>query len=77
LNPKAGKLLKDLTDLKLIVIRETGKDDGFLRAVKKMHAKGKIKPISLEEITKEVEEVKTKRYARKKAWSYYRYKFID
>jgi len=67
LNPKAGKLLKDLADLKLIAIRETGKGDGFLRAVKKIRAKGKIKSISLEEITKEVEAVRTKRYAKKKA----------
>ena len=67
LNPKAGKLLKDLADLKLIAIRDTARDDGFLKAVKKIRAKGKIKPISLDEITKEVEVVRTKRYAKKKA----------
>lgn len=66
LNPKASKLLKDLADLKLIAIRETGRDDGFLKAVKKIRAKGKIKPISLEDITKEVEAVGTKRYAKRK-----------
>ncbi len=67
LNPKAGKLLKDLADLNLIAIKEKGNDDGFLRAIKKIREKGKIKPISLEEITKEVEAVRTKRYAKKKA----------
>jgi hypothetical protein len=67
LNPKAGRLLKDLADLKLIAIRETGKNDGFLKAIKKIRAKGKSNPISLAEITKEVEAVRTKRYAKKKA----------
>ena len=66
-NPKARKLLKNLADLKLIAIRQSGRDDGFLKAVKKIRAKGKVKPISLEEITKEVEAVRTKRYAKKKA----------
>lgn len=67
LNPKAGKLLKDLADLKLIAIRENVVDDRFLSAIKKIRSKGKINSISLEEITKEVEAVRTKRYAKKKA----------
>ena len=67
LNPKAVKLLKDLADLKLIAIRETERDDGFLKAVKKIRAKGKLKPVSLKEITKEVEAARAQRYAKKKA----------
>jgi len=66
LNPKAVKLLKDLADLKLIAIRETERDDGFLKAVKKIRAKGKLKPVSLKEITKEVEAARAQRYAKKK-----------
>lgn len=67
LNPKAGRLLKSLADMNLISIREIKKDDGFLKAIKKIRGKGKLKPISLEEITKEVEAVRSKRYAEKKA----------
>jgi hypothetical protein len=67
LNPKAGKLLKDLADLKLIAIRENVRDDGFLRAINKIRSKGKLKPMPIDDITKEVEAVRTKRYAKKKA----------
>jgi hypothetical protein len=67
LNPKAGKLLKDLADLKLIAIRDNVRDDGFLRAINKIRSKGKLKPMSIDDITKEVEAVRTKRYAKKKA----------
>ena len=66
LNPKASKLLKNLADLKLISIREIKKDDGFLKVIKKFRSKGKSNPITLEEITKEVEAVRIKRYAKKK-----------
>jgi hypothetical protein len=66
LNPKAGKLLKVLADLKLIAIREMGIDERFLKAVKKIRAKGKLKPVSLNEITKEVEAARAQRYAKKK-----------
>jgi hypothetical protein len=66
LNPKAGKLLKDLADLNLISIREVKNNDGFLKLVKKIRAKGKSNPITLEEITKEVESVRAKRYAKAK-----------
>jgi hypothetical protein len=65
LNPKAGKLLQDLEDLKLISIRKVS-GDGFLKAVKQLRQKAKNAPPSLEEITKEVEAVRTKRYARGK-----------
>ena len=65
LNPKAGKLLEDLAELKLISIRNAS-EDGFLRLVKKFRAKAKSNPPSLEEITKEVEIVRAKRYAKAK-----------
>jgi hypothetical protein len=66
LNPKAGKLLKDLADLNLISIRELKNGDSFLKIVKRIQAKGKINPPSLEDITKEVESVRAKRYAKAK-----------
>jgi hypothetical protein len=65
LNPKAGKLLEDLAELKLISIRNTS-DDGFLKIVNKFRAKAKRNPPSLEDITKEVEIVRSKRYAKAK-----------
>ena len=66
LNPKAGKLLKDLADLDLIAIRNTSNDDGFLKLVNKFRAKAKSKPPTMEQITKEVEFVRTARYAKSK-----------
>ena len=66
LNPKAGKLLKDLADLGLIAIRNTSSDDGFLKLVNKFRAKAKSKPPTMEQITKEVESVRTARYAKSK-----------
>jgi hypothetical protein len=66
LNPKAGKILRDLADLNLIAITELKKDDGFLKIIKKIRVKSKKNPISLEDITKEVESVRAKRYARTK-----------
>lgn len=60
LNPKAGKLLKDLASLGLIEIRPLG-DDGFLKAVESIRSKAKKDSPSLEEITAEVELVRTKR----------------
>jgi hypothetical protein len=66
LNPKASKLLKDLADLNLISIRELKTEDGFLKVVRRIRSKGKNKPLTLEEITKEVETVRAKRYAKAK-----------
>ena len=66
LNPKAGKLLRDLADLNLISIKEIKANDDFLKYIKKIRAKGKKNPISLEEITTEVEIVRAKRYAKAK-----------
>ena len=65
LNPKAGKILEDLAELKLISIRNPS-DDGFLKLGKKFRAKAKNNPRTLEEITKEVEIVRSKRYAKAK-----------
>ncbi len=65
LNPKAGKLLRNLEDLNLIAIRNTS-EDGFLKLVDKLRDKAKKNTPTLEEITKEVELVRTKRYAKAK-----------
>ena len=66
LNPKAGKLLKDLADLNLISIREIKGNDGFLKIVKKIRANAKTNTPSLGDITKEVESVRAKNYAKGK-----------
>ncbi|MBN8720281.1 hypothetical protein [Asinibacterium sp. OR53] len=65
LNPKAGKLLQDLADMKLISIKEMS-DDGFLAIVKKIRKKAHKTVPSLEDITKEVESVRAKQYAKQK-----------
>jgi len=63
LNPKAGKLLQDLADLNLISIKS---DQGFLNVVNKLRKKARKNPPSLDQITKEVEIVRKKRYAKEK-----------
>ena len=62
LNPKAAKLIKDLADLKLIAIHKPTEND-FSDLVEKLRSKAESAP-SLEEITKEVELVRAKRYAK-------------
>jgi len=62
LNPKAVKLLKDLADLQLIAIQDAPKS-GFESVLKKLRSKSKSAP-SFDEITKEVELVRSKRYKR-------------
>jgi hypothetical protein len=62
LNPKAAKLLKDLADLNLIAIQDTSKS-GFASVLKKLRSKAKSAP-TLDEITNEVELVRSKRYAK-------------
>lgn len=62
LNPKATRLLKDLADLNLIAIQDTSKN-GFAAVLKKLRSKAKSAP-TLDEITKEVELVRAKRYAK-------------
>lgn len=65
LHPKAGKLLKQLAEMDLIVIREIA-DDGFMKLVNKLRRKAKNNPPTLDEITKEVETVRASRYAKTK-----------
>jgi hypothetical protein len=65
LNPKADKLLKDLADLKLISLSKTS-NDPFLKVVSRLRKKAAKQLPLLEEITKEVEAVRTRRYASKR-----------
>ena len=67
LNPKAGKLLKDLAEMKLISITEMQSTDPFLTVVKRLRKKAALNPPTLEEITRQVETVRAKRYAKRKA----------
>ena len=62
LNPKAAKLLKDLADLNLTAIHDSSKT-GFSEVLKKLRSKAKSVP-TFEEITSEVELVRSKRYAK-------------
>ena len=60
LNPKAKKLLEDLEDLNLISIKKDDKER-FEKLVAKLRNKTNSPP-SVDEITKEVEEVRARRY---------------
>jgi len=62
LNPKAARLLKDLADLNLIAIKDTSKN-GFASILKKLRSKAKSVP-TFDEITNEVELVRSKRHAK-------------
>jgi hypothetical protein len=66
LNPKAAVLLQGLADLKLISIEKQGADD-FSNIVKRIRTKASKQAPSMDEITKEVEAVRTKRNRRGKA----------
>ncbi len=59
LKPEARKLLKDLADLDLIAIRKSTKSD-FSEVLKKLRSKSETVPSS-EEITSEVEAVRSRR----------------
>ena len=63
LNPKAKKLLRYLADLNLIKINKTTKKSEFSSLLKKLRAKS-ADEISLDEITKEVEQVRKNRYEK-------------
>lgn len=65
-NQKAEKLLKDLADLQLISIPDSS-EEPFLAVVIRLRKKAATKPPTLENITNEVEAVRTKRYAKNKA----------
>lgn len=62
LNPKATKLLKDLADLELIAI-EKQSASGFASILKRLRSKNKSTP-NMDEITREVELVRSKRYEK-------------
>jgi hypothetical protein len=62
-NPKAKRIIKELADLNLIKIRDKDPIKSFETLLKRLRAKAK--DISLEEITKEVELVRSKRYGKK------------
>ena len=62
INPKAVKLLKDLADMNLIAIRDNSQNS-FATVLKKLRSKNKNAPTP-EEITQEVELVRSKRYAK-------------
>jgi ppGpp synthetase/RelA/SpoT-type nucleotidyltranferase len=63
INPKAKKILKELAELNLINIQEKASIKSFESLLSKLRTKGK--GISLEEITKEVGIVRSKRYGKK------------
>lgn len=63
LNPKAKKLLKNLADLNLIKINKEHYKSDFSELLKKIRAKSNDE-ISLDEITKEVEQVRKSRYEK-------------
>jgi len=62
LNPKAAKLLRNLADMELISIQDLS-NDGFESVLKRLRSKAKSAP-NLEEITKEVDLVRSKRYGK-------------
>ena len=62
-NPKAKRIIKGLADLNLINIRDKDPIKSFQGLLTKL--RGKTAVISLDEITKEVELVRTKRYGKK------------
>ncbi|QPH39566.1 hypothetical protein [Pedobacter endophyticus] len=64
LDPKADKLLHDLADLKLIAISKAS-NDPFLTIVNRLRTNAAVNPPTLQEITKEVENVRSKHYAGK------------
>jgi len=67
LNPKVKTILKQLADLNLIAISKTDSPSVELKnLLKKLRSKSKEVP-SLDDITKEIEIVRTERYAKKKS----------
>lgn len=62
-NPKAKRIIKDLADLNLINIRDKDPIKSFEELLNRLRTKGK--KISLDEVTKEVELVRSKRYGQK------------
>lgn len=63
INPKAKKLIKNLADLNLIKINKEKYKSDFSTLLKRIREKSNDE-ISLDEITKEVEEVRKSRYEK-------------
>lgn len=63
LNPKAKSLLKNLADLNLIKINKVKKKSDFSVLLRKLRTRSE-NDIPLDEITKEVEEVRKSRYEK-------------
>ena len=66
LDPKADRLLKDLADMNLIAIKQTD-NDGFMQVIERLRSNAEqLGPPTMDEITQEVEKVRSERYARSK-----------
>ncbi|SHE88342.1 hypothetical protein SAMN05444278_107101 [Psychroflexus salarius] len=63
LNPKAKKLLRNLADLNLIKINKTKNKSDFSDFLQKLRSKSSDE-ITLDEITDEVEKVRSSRYEK-------------
>jgi len=66
LNPKAKRLLKNLADMDLIIIRKPA-DDGFLKLVQKFRTKAKKDKTDLEDISREIDVIRAAKYEKSKA----------
>ncbi len=76
LKPRAAKLLQELADQKLISIRRPA-TNGFRNVVARLRKKAAAAPPTLDEITAEVEKVRAKRYAKRKAPTGRLYQSLD
>lgn len=63
INPKAKKLLKNLADLNLIKITKENNKSDFSALLQKLRTKSNDE-ISIDAITKEVEQVRKSRYEK-------------
>lgn len=63
INPKAKSILKGLANLNLIRIQKNKPTNEFSELLKKLRKNAKV-PLSFDEITKEVEAVREKRYGQ-------------
>ncbi len=66
LDPKVKQTLKEWEALNLIEIDKKEIEEKFWEAVEEIREIGKEHPISLEEITEEVEKVRAERYENQK-----------
>jgi len=65
INPKAKSILKGLANLNLIRMQKTKPTNEFSELLKKLRMPGSLdEPPSLDEITKEIEAVRGKRYGQ-------------